>query len=686
MKFPHRSAPFRLGATSVALLLASALLADGPADNLADKVRPVPPPGVVVPDEIRGSLRSSVSGLAAELDAARQQLADKPALLARWADAAIFQKSVDWALTYNEFFKTNEFTAAKEQLAAGVSRLTALKSGQIPWNAATGPTVRGYVSRIDGSVQPYSLVVPASYTPNSGRRWRLDFWFHGRGEQLSELAFLQDRMRNPGEFTPSDTFVLHLYGRYCNGSRFAGETDFWEALEDVRRLYPIDEDRMVVRGFSLGGASCWHFTVHHASLWAASAPGAGFSETAEFLNVFQQEKLQPFPWEVKLWRLHDATANALNLRMVPTVAYSGEDDRQIQAARAVEQSLAQLGMQLTHIIGPKTGHKYEAGAKQEINRRIDRLATRGRIRTPREVHFVTHSLRYPRMAWVTVDALGEHWEPARVDAAFDRDGMLRIRTTNVTAFSLNFDPGEAPFDPTRLVEVAVARPGADPATRSDVVGLGRVGSDGSFSASLHWDGRAWQPGPAPVTGLRKVHGLQGPIDDAFMDRFVFVLPGGEPLHPAIGQWTGAELSRARNEWRRHYRGDAPVVKDTELTDEQIAGANLVLWGDPRSNRVLARILEKLPITWTTDSLTVAGKTYPAAGHVPILVFPNPLNPKRYVVLNSGFTFREYDYLNNARQTPKLPDWAVIDLATPPNSRYPGKVAAGGFFDEAWKVK
>jgi hypothetical protein len=57
-----------------------------------------------------------------------------------------------------------------------------------------------------------------------------------------------------------------------------------------------------------------------------------------------------------------------------------------------------------------------------------------------------------------------------------------------------------------------------------------------------------------------------------------------------------------------------------------------------------------------------------------------------VVLNSGFTFREYDYLNNARQVPKLPDWAVIDVDTPVNARYPGKISAAGFFDERWRFK
>ncbi len=63
---------------------------------------------------------------------------------------------------------------------------------------------------------------------------------------------------------------------------------------------------------------------------------------------------------------------------------------------------------------------------------------------------------------------------------------------------------------------------------------------------------------------------------------------------------------------------------------------------------------------------LGAKHYAAATHAPILIFPNPLNPKKYVVLNSGFTFREADYLSNARQTPKLPDYAIVDITTPPD--------------------
>jgi hypothetical protein len=36
------------------------------------------------------------------------------------------------------------------------------------------------------------------------------------------------------------------------------------------------------------------------------------------------------------------------------------------------------------------------------------------------------------------------------------------------------------------------------------------------------------------------------------------------------------------------------------------------------------------------------------------------------------------------QTPKLGDWAVIDLSEPPGPLRPGRIAAGGFFDEMWR--
>ena len=655
-----------------------AVLADGPADNRSDQVRRVPPPGVAVPDGVRSELADGVAKLGADLETLKGELAKKPALLARLPDVQIYHKAVDWALRYDEFFRTNELDAARLQLKIASERVAALRAGSAPWTTQTGLVVRGYRSRIDDSVQPYGLVVPASWSTNSPQSFRLDFWFHGRGENLSELAFINDRSRNPGEFTPANAFVLHLYGRYCNGSRFAGETDFWEALEDVRKHYPIDENRMVVRGFSLGGASAWHIATHFASHWAAAAPGAGFSETADFLKVFQNEELRPAEWEQKLWRLYDSTANALNVAMVPLVAYSGTDDRQKQAADVMAKALEAEGMELTHILGPKTGHSYEKNAKIEINRRLDLLAARGRDPLPRTVRLITHSLRYNTQAWVSVEGMAQHWDPARVEARINLDdNEIAVTATNVTALRFDMPSGLCPLDPN--VPIAVSINGDKVTTRPPQ-------TDRSWTASLVLRGPAWRFEALPEGDLRKRHGLQGPIDDAFMDAFLMVLPTGDPISADTGAWVRKESEHALEHWRRHYRGDAKRKNDTEVSDADIAANNLVLWGDPSSNRLLARLADRLPIRWTPSGLQVGARQFNAGSHMPILIFPNPLNPSRYVVLNSGFTFREYDYLNNARQTPKLPDWAIIDVSKPTTPRTPGGIAAAGFFGERWEVK
>src|SRR5262245_34620665 len=195
---------------SLVLVCASALSADGPGDNVPDKVRPVPPEGVKIADGDRQELQSGVEALGKEIADLRKALEKKPALLELLPDVQIFHNAVRYALTYNEFYDLKEVDTARKQLEQGMERAKALREGKSPWTAQTGYVLRGYVSKIDGSVQPYGLTVPAAFNPSEPGRYRLDVWCHGRGEKLTELAFLNQKGRYPGE--APHTFVLYLYG------------------------------------------------------------------------------------------------------------------------------------------------------------------------------------------------------------------------------------------------------------------------------------------------------------------------------------------------------------------------------------------------------------------------------------------------------------------------------------------
>ncbi|HEX9000749.1 MAG TPA: prolyl oligopeptidase family serine peptidase [Blastocatellia bacterium] len=657
---------------TVAILLLG-LGATAAQQNNPAAVKPVPPPGIAVPEPDRAELEAGIAALGKEIDALRETLKKQPALLALLPDVQIFHNAARYALQYNEFFKPEEIATAKRQLKQGMERAQALREGKAPWTTQTGLVVRGYVSEIDGSIQPYGLVVPATYQPNLPHQYRLDVWFHGRGDTLSEVNFLADRQKNAGQFTPLNTIVLHPYGRYCNANKFAGEVDLFEALAAVRKHYQIDENRISVRGFSMGGAATWHIAAHHAGLWAAAAPGAGFAETAEY----QKLNLNDVPWyEQKLWHLTNATDYAANLFNCPVVAYSGEIDKQIQAAQVMARELKAEGIELTHIIGPQTEHKYHPDSIKEISRRIDSIVAVGRNPLPRRVKFTTWTLRYNRMAWVVVDALDQHWERARVDAEIRNNQPIAITTQNVAALSLEMPAGLCPLDNSRRPVVVIDK---------QEVAAAPVASDRSWTSRFRKTDGKWSLVETPEEGLRKVHGLQGPIDDAFMSSFVFVRPTGKAMNDKVAAWSASELNRAVTQWRQMFRGEARIKDDTAITDADIAGSNLILWGDPASNTVLARLIAKLPITWNAQTIKVGEQSFTSSGHAPVMIYPNPLNPKRYIVINSGFTFREAHYLTNSQQTPKLPDWAVIDLSTPPGPRTPGRVATAGFFGERWEL-
>jgi hypothetical protein len=629
------------------------------AQNAAPAPKKIPPPGIALSDTDRTELAVGAAKLRQEIDALSVQLAGNTRLLNRLPDVEIFHKAVDWALRYNEFYSPKEVTFARELLRQGNERASQLRVGKTPWLEATGLVVRGYRSKLDGSVQPYGLLVPENWRSANNR---LMVWLLGRGEKRTELAFLSERQGGPPQLAPQSTLILVPYGRFCNATRFAGEVDVFEALAAVRSDYRVDASRMLVGGFSMGGGSAWQFATHHAGLWCGASPGAGFAETALFTRALAPGKEPRTWWEQKLWSWYDATPYAANLFNCPTVAYSGELDGQKQAADVMETAMAAEGLKLERFIGPQTAHKYHPETQKVLTTRLEQLLARGRALQPREVHLTTYTLRYPESNWLRIEGMGQHWERADVHAQFSDANTITATTKNVTALA---------FKDVRPTAVVL-----------DGQRLTRLVQSGNAFRFTKQDGK-WQP-LRNDTKLRKRPGLTGPINDAFMEGFVFVRPTGQALNSTVGNWATAELAHATSLWREVFRGDVAVKDDNRISEQDIRTKNLILWGDPASNAVLKRILGRLPLKWDAQKIVCRGQAYDASHHAPVLIFPNPLNPQRYIVLNSGIDFRAEGYGNNALQTPKLPDWSIIDLNEPAGPRWPGRVASAGFFNEEWK--
>jgi len=654
------------------LAASASLFADGPSDNHPDAVRPIPPLGIEIDSARRSELLEKCQEIRHQL--ARLSLADP------WVcQVEVFPRAVEMTLETDMIYSEKDLQAAARLLQEAERRIEALRSNR-QQDVLSNPiqkslVVGGFRSRIDGSVQPYGLELPADWDGQS--LVRLDVWLHGRAERVSEVAFLDQRTTQRGQYAPPQTIVLHPYGRYSNAFKFAGEIDVIEAIEHLKTWFPIDDRRIAIRGFSMGGAGCWQLAVHYPDLWAAANPGAGFSETREFLHSFQQEDFQPTWYQARLLHWYDCPDWTNNLRHVPTIAYSGEIDRQKQAADVMVAAFESRGMKLPHIIGPQTAHKIHPESKIEIQARLDDHLDRGKEELPNTIDFTTYTLRYHRLGWLSIEGLQEHWREARVQGKLLKssagEDQIQLTTTNIRHLTLELPAGHYPGGSS----VRLLVDDQSLSAKSDTAG--------SLQVSLvKSDQAGWSVGSGEAHGLMKRPGLQGPIDDAFMNAFAFVGPNSPADPSLVDRWIEKEYTRAKREWQRHFRGDVVEIVADQVSQAELASRNLVLFGTPESNPLVARIAARLPVVWQGERVLVGQHVY-EGNHVPVLIYPNPLNPDRYVVLNSGFTFREYAYLNNARQIPMLPDWAIVDITHGSTSQLPGEIKAAGFFDEQWQL-
>ena len=589
-----------------------------------------------------------------------------------WIEVAIYRKAAENIIRWDEWWHPQSVRWVLQTLEEGLERARQAQDGQAPWRNIVGRwTVRAYRSRIDGSLQPYAVLLPKEYGQPGRGPWRLDIVLHGRDASLTEAKFLANHSPKSAVTPPVDFIQLEVYGRGNNAYRWAGETDVFEAWEAFQRWAgpQCNPHQVVLRGFSMGGAGTWHIGLHHPCRFRVLGPGAGFTTTHGYIAGLPN----PLPdHQEKCLRIYDAVRYAENAYLVPIVAYSGEKDPQKAAADNIIEALRDfsLPLRLTHLVAPGVQHQMPPEWQAKAQAEYRRYLQEPEVAASEHLRFVTYTTRYYRCAGLEILALRQHYEKAVVDLRYGPQEVT-IQTTNVRR--LRFTP---PPDKVPQRVILDGTPFRWPQGQTALLTEQRAGR--------------WHPVAETVLADRlqrtpeKIPGLQGPIDDAFREPFLVVGPTQDD------GWPTAALQQFASLWERYFRGALPRLSPDHY-DPQKYDAHLVLFGTPRSNPLIARLLPHLPILWTERDLIVNGVRYDAAAHLPVLIYPNPFRPQRYVVINSGHTFTEADLRGtNALLYPRLGDWAVLRLPTGDGKNPPQKLSeqtvpvAAGLFDEFWQ--
>jgi dienelactone hydrolase len=429
------------------------------------------------------------------------------------------------------------------------------------------------------------------------------------------------------------------HGRRCvalrptgrgNGSVYQnyGEVDLFEAIDHVKANYAIDTDRITITGASMGGAATWYLISHYPDVFAAAAPFCGYCdyrlwEKPGGLTFHMHE------WEEPSWISRSAVFLVDNLGYTPVWILHGQWDRAVGGGVPVEHSrrmaglLAERGFDHRYTEVPGAGHSFRT--PELFERVVPWLLEQRKTRQLDSITHTAYTLRHNRSHWVAIEQLEEYGVKGTLKASILED-VIRVSTENVCAFSL---------------------------TPPDVAGPCPVEIDGDLLEGVHWGGEQgfhrgtegqWQQGLPDLGGV-KHHRASGPIGDLFFDGTILV-PGtcgsAYETHITREMARGAVKYYAQRNGGVHRGGimgdnevQLPVVEDAVLSEAQLKQHNLILYGTPSSNSVLARWREDLPISFKGHTVRVSDRTYTAEGCGVFALFPHPENLQRSVAVHGG---------------------------------------------------
>ncbi|MBK5290207.1 MAG: dienelactone hydrolase family protein [Acidobacteriia bacterium] len=510
----------------------------------------------------------------------------------------------------------------------------------------TGPQVLTFFSSVDDTDQPYAIYLPKGFDPT--RKYPLVMSLHGAGSNHRlnlRRVFGQGNLPGQPDAEATRSFpalpdvefiVASPLARGTIGYQGIGERDTYDVLADVKKRFPIDEDRIYLTGLSMGGGGTVWLGLTRPDVWAAIAPVCaavppGASELAP---------------------------NALNL---PVHLFHGEIDPVVPVAssRGLHKQLLELETAVQYTEYPGVRHNSWDNAYKDAA--IFRwFSQHRRNRFPQRVRFATRTHDYRSAYWVAISMLIPS-TLAKIDARFTGPNQITIDTTSIVAFTLDLT-GHPSFVPGKPIHL--------------IMDGGRYSSTGP---QMWWrrTENIWENGRATHSTSGKRPGAEGPIFRAISGRHIYVYGTADSPEPV-------ELERRRKiameaadwTWSR-FRPYLlfKVLADRDVREEDQEGADLVLFGTSATNSLIAKHARHMAI-----ELNPGAADY---GLVQVLHAGG-----RHILVSSGLPWWTGSE-EAAKATPRyLPLIPRLLLAFKDYVLFRGELnnlVAAGFLDSNWKV-
>ena len=562
------------------------------------------------------------------------------------------------------------FRKARRLLSDGERDLAQLRDGADPHRDRRGTFLAAYASEIDGGSEPYFLDVPQSYDPS--RLWPLVVQLHGYvGLGIPFQMGIPDHRE--------DCLTLAPHGKGSIDYKSVAEEEVLRAVREVTRKYNIDPDRIYLQGHSMGATGSWSLAAHYPHSFASISVSAGNTDHTVWEKLWESPEAPPNSHLSALRKhLEDADSAitfAPNFLNTPAYCVHGEADDivPVQHSRNMVQRLRAEQCDIDYREVSLAPHASQL--LTSVSSQFRWLLGKRRPGVPKKLKLTCSRLRYARSHWIEIERFERLLQFAEVEVDAAQADCLTMRTRNVARLVLHHRAELFPKDGLRIeLDGQTIQASAADWTRSR---LFLVKEDDS-----------WQIGSA-LTRTCKRSGLEGPIEDAMRSEFIVVYGTKEddPVEAAILK---REAEALQEQWRMRFGYPCYLKPDSQVTEDDIREANLVCYGRPDQNTIVARCKEALPFQFSPDGIHFGDQAYRGSGTGVKFCMPNPLNPDRYLVVFAACSWAGMLQLNNrfgnwfdwsAYENRNYFDYAIFDERT----HSPETFVLLGYFDQDWSI-
>jgi pimeloyl-ACP methyl ester carboxylesterase len=521
-----------------------------------------------------------------------------------------------------------------------------------------------YRDPVDGSAQFCRAYLPAGYDPS--KEWPMVIYLHGYHAPNPEyFRWWQVDKRHPdiaAEFTNGEGVIyLEPHGRGNANYLRIGERDVLKTIELATKTFSVDKDRIYLTGESMGGWGTWNIASRHPEVFAAIAPICGGVDYHSQLSQSELVKLSPLDRFIQ--ERSSSIAMAESLLDLPIWVWHGAMDAVVPVdwSRYLVRTLQRWGYNVRYSEVPGRGHE----SLNQLEDVIEWFLRNRRKPAPNQVRIRSAELRNASAYWVRVEQQENPLDFMLVDA--EVVGINRIRLDSSNVLQMTLSPPRELIDPEEPVEVVWN------GIRHKVV----LGASRSVTLTSTFYKRA---------RLCKSPELPGSLADFINTPFAIVV-GTVSDNPRMVEACLNQGKSVVKFWKVWQNQPPRLFKDTELTGKDATAYSLLLIGGPEANRVTAQISKTVPLKIEGDQIIIDDKSFLAPESAVQIIYPNPLNSKRYVLVTAATSAEGMSLANPLSKDQEI--WDFIVYRRKKLSRRQGplskEVLLSGIFDYRWRL-